>query len=44
MCQTPVQILEVVVVPDQVTQVDDLIIRDDGSLQGSIQTDFGSFF
>ena len=38
------QILEIIVATHKVTQVNDSVIRDDGSLEGGIKADFGSFF
>ena len=38
------EVFEVIVVADLVSEVNDVIIRDNGSFQGSVQTNFGSLF
>ncbi len=38
------QILEIIVVTHEIAQVNDCVIRDNGSLKGGILADFGSFF
>ena len=38
------QILEIIVVTHKVAQVNNCIIRDNGSLKGSIQADLSRFF
>lgn len=38
------QVLEIIVVTHEIAQVNDCVIRDNGSLKGGIQADFSSFF
>ena len=38
------QVLEIIVVTHEIAQVNDCVIRDNGSLKGGIQADFSDFF